>query len=288
MRVLLLLFSGALAFRPFPPARRRRCLVSRSSSNGGGDVGDWSSEVWGDEDEEKDASSKWSEFQPSEDNDGGKNQATGIELDELDDASSDAFLETIMSLQAQEVTEIEADQVASIKALEMLEAGVPERAVEAVTGKSVTREDEEELTVGGDSDVDVLGTIYDEDDEDYSLPSSAKVPLRPNGKPTRQRFVYVDEETCIGCTFCASFSPSTFYMEEAEGRARVFKQWGDTDDVVSSAIETCPVDCIHYVSWDDLQRLESEREEIVINRMARLVGGDSQRLQVKVSYETSL
>ena len=126
----------------------------------------------------------------------------------------------------------------------------------------------QELTIEGydQEDVDVFETMYEEDEEDFEALSFTKVPVRPNGKPVRKRFVYVDEETCIGCTFCASFSPSTFYMEEDEGRARVFKQWGDDDDVVASAIETCPVDCIHFVSWDDLQRLETEREGIVINR----------------------
>ena len=237
------------------------------SAGDGGDSEWQSGDVWSgggasDEDEEGGAA-KWSAFEPSENVP--VNQGDGVVVDPESD-NSEAFLETIKNLQALEVTEIEADQSASIKAMEMLEAGVPERAVEAVTGKSVSSSEEDGLVVDGDAGVvDVFGTIYSEDDEDYSLPSSAKVPLKPNGSPARRRFVYVDEETCIGCTFCASFSPSTFYMEEVEGRARVFKQWGDTDDVVSAAIETCPVDCIHYVSWDDLQRLEGEREVRVLD-----------------------
>ncbi len=38
---------------------------------------------------------------------------------------------------------------------------------------------------------------------------------------------------------------STFFMEPEHGRARVFQQWGDDEETVQIAIETCPVDCIH-------------------------------------------
>lgn len=41
------------------------------------------------------------------------------------------------------------------------------------------------------------------------------------------------------------------------------------------AVDTCPVDCIWYVSWDDLVILESERKYKVINNQARLVGGSN-------------
>ena len=37
---------------------------------------------------------------------------------------------------------------------------------------------------------------------------------------------------------------------------------------------TCPVDCIHYVDWPELVRLEKEREGIDINFKAKLVGND--------------
>jgi hypothetical protein len=35
------------------------------------------------------------------------------------------------------------------------------------------------------------------------------------------------------------------------------------------------VDCIWYVSWDDLVILEQERSYLVINNQARLVGGSN-------------
>ncbi|EGB07554.1 hypothetical protein AURANDRAFT_16950, partial [Aureococcus anophagefferens] len=73
------------------------------------------------------------------------------------------------------------------------------------------------------------------------------------------RMVFVDEATCIGCTMCASIAPLTFLMEDDFGRARTFNQEGDDDETVAEAISTCPVDCIHYVPWDELVSLERER-----------------------------
>ena len=60
-------------------------------------------------------------------------------------------------------------------------------------------------------------------------------------------------------------------MEQEHGRARVFQQWGDDQETIQIAIETCPVDCIHYVPYDELVRLEVERRGQNINNKARLV-----------------
>ena len=64
---------------------------------------------------------------------------------------------------------------------------------------------------------------------------------------------------------------STFFMDDEHGRARVFQQWGDDEDTIAVAIETCPVDCIHYVPYDELVSLEKQRRGQNINFKARLV-----------------
>jgi 4Fe-4S single cluster domain of Ferredoxin I len=64
---------------------------------------------------------------------------------------------------------------------------------------------------------------------------------------------------------------STFFMHSEHGRARVFQQWGDDDETIQIAIETCPVDCIHYVPYDELKELEIDRRNQNINFKARLV-----------------
>ncbi|NEO64734.1 MAG: ferredoxin [Moorea sp. SIO4G2] len=82
----------------------------------------------------------------------------------------------------------------------------------------------------------------------------------------RQKGVYVDEITCIGCKHCAHVARNTFYMEADHGRSRVFRQDGDPEEVIQEAIDTCPVDCIHWVDYTKLKNLEEERQYQVIPR----------------------
>ena len=79
------------------------------------------------------------------------------------------------------------------------------------------------------------------------------------GGAFRQKGVYVDEITCIGCKHCAHVARNTFYIEPDYGRSRVVRQDGDSEDLLQEAIDTCPVDCIHWVDYTELQRLEEER-----------------------------
>ncbi|GAC1457416.1 MAG: ferredoxin [Chamaesiphon sp.] len=80
----------------------------------------------------------------------------------------------------------------------------------------------------------------------------------------RQKGVYVDELTCIGCKHCAHVARSTFYIEPDYGRSRVVRQDGDREEVIQEAIDTCPVDCIHWLDYTELKKLEEERQYQVI------------------------
>ena len=105
------------------------------------------------------------------------------------------------------------------------------------------------------------------------------VELDDSGEPLQARFVYVDEYSCVGCTLCTGVATNTFMMEEEYGRARVFNQEGDDLEIVAEAIGTCPVDCIHFVSWEDLIAQEVARDSPnrgAMNFKARLVGGETQ------------
>jgi ferredoxin len=84
------------------------------------------------------------------------------------------------------------------------------------------------------------------------------------GGAERQQGVYVDEITCIGCKHCAHVARNTFYIEPDYGRSRVVRQDGDPEEVVQEAIDTCPVDCIHWVNYTELKQLEEERKYQVI------------------------
>lgn len=84
------------------------------------------------------------------------------------------------------------------------------------------------------------------------------------GGVLRQKGVYVDEITCIGCKHCAHLARNTFYIEPDYGRSRVIRQDGDPEDLIQEAIDTCPVDCIHWVDYTKLKHLEEERIDQVI------------------------
>ncbi|ARV61924.1 ferredoxin [Nostocales cyanobacterium HT-58-2] len=84
------------------------------------------------------------------------------------------------------------------------------------------------------------------------------------GGVLRQKGVYVDEITCIGCKHCAHVARNTFYIEPDYGRSRVIRQEGDPEEVIQEAIDTCPVDCIHWVDYTELKKLEEERKYQVI------------------------
>lgn len=84
------------------------------------------------------------------------------------------------------------------------------------------------------------------------------------GGVLRQKGVYVDEITCIGCKHCAHVARNTFYIEPDYGRSRVIRQDGDSEEVIQEAIDTCPVDCIHWLDYTELKRQEEERRYQVI------------------------
>merc|ERR1719162_1034946 len=85
------------------------------------------------------------------------------------------------------------------------------------------------------------------------------------------RFVHVDEQDCIGCTYCAGVARNTFFIEDDAGRARVFSQGTDDPEVVQEAIDCCPVNCISYVDLEDLTILESERDGLYDGEEAQFI-----------------
>jgi ferredoxin len=78
------------------------------------------------------------------------------------------------------------------------------------------------------------------------------------GGALRQKAVWVDEAVCIGCRYCTHVASNTFLVEDAWGRSRALRQDGDSTELIQEAIETCPVDCIHWVSYEELPALEEQ------------------------------
>ncbi|EOY02473.1 hypothetical protein SCA6_017745 [Theobroma cacao] len=79
--------------------------------------------------------------------------------------------------------------------------------------------------------------------------SSWKGPLRPQA-------LFVDGNACIGCRECVHHASNTFVMDEALGCARVRVQYGDDDQKIDVSVDSCPVNCIHWVDREELAVLE--------------------------------
>ena len=96
-------------------------------------------------------------------------------------------------------------------------------------------------------------------DPDAAPPPSGQEPLL--GGALRQKAVWVDEAVCIGCRYCSHVATHTFLVEPDWGRSRAIRQDGDSTERIQEAIDTCPVDCIHWVAYEDLPALEAQLEQ---------------------------
>ena len=81
------------------------------------------------------------------------------------------------------------------------------------------------------------------------------------GGELRQKAVWVDEAVCIGCRYCAHVATNTFVVEPTWGRSRAIRQDGDSTERIQEAIDTCPVDCIHWVGYEEMPALEARLQQ---------------------------
>lgn len=95
-----------------------------------------------------------------------------------------------------------------------------------------------------------------------AAPESEPTGLEPVlGGALRQQAVWVDEAVCIGCRYCAHVAGNTFVVEPDWGRSRALRQDGDSTERIQEAIDTCPVDCIHWVPYEQLPALRAQLDE---------------------------
>ena len=90
------------------------------------------------------------------------------------------------------------------------------------------------------------------------------------GGELREKAVWVDESACIGCQYCVHVATNTFFVDEDYGRARVIRQNGDNLETVQEAMDTCPVDCMHWVDFEDLDRLEASLNRDMFQSLGKL------------------
>ncbi len=90
------------------------------------------------------------------------------------------------------------------------------------------------------------------------------------GGQLRAKAVWVDESVCIGCRYCAHVATNTFVIEQYMGRSRAVRQDGDSDELIQEAIETCPVDCIHWVQFEELDDLQQQLQDLDLQPLGML------------------
>ena len=90
------------------------------------------------------------------------------------------------------------------------------------------------------------------------------------GGELREKAIWVDESNCIGCQYCVHVANNTFVVDEDLGRARVIRQNGDTLETVQEAMDTCPVDCMHWVEFEDLERLDASLNREMFQSLGKL------------------
>ena len=90
------------------------------------------------------------------------------------------------------------------------------------------------------------------------------------GGELTEKAVWVDESRCIGCRYCAHVATNTFIVDEDYGRSRAIRQDGDTLEKVQEAIDTCPVDCIHWVEFENLSELENSLDRDMFQSLGKL------------------
>ena len=224
--------------------------------------------------------SYWSEYESIDvsspkDDEGMSGNATSASPD---DDGAEAWLDVIQSITGEEIDFMSKEGERAVMARQMSDMGYSSESIESTLG--VATDDELEIDLDNklykvfkeETEKSGFGMYVPDDVDLTTVESHTQVDWDDElDEPVRSQMVYVDEHTCVGCTNCAMIAQSTFFMEAEHGRARVYQQWGDDDETIQVAIETCPVDCIHYVPYDELKSLEIQRRDQNINFKARLV-----------------
>ena len=89
------------------------------------------------------------------------------------------------------------------------------------------------------------------------------------GGQLAEKAIWVDEARCIGCRYCAHVATNTFIVDEEYGRSRAVRQDGDSLDILQEAIDTCPVDCIHWVEFQELEELENSLDRDMFQSLGK-------------------
>lgn len=180
---------------------------------------------WQDTLKKKEDGSFWSSFEVKSSNESDSNSTkldlTGSNQVLTEDIETEAWLDTLASISAEEVefNMKEADRANTARQME--EWGFDKDIIAAALDISTDTSREQDEVQGMNV---YREESYLEDVDLAAVESHTRVEIdEETGEPVRAQMVYVDEHTCIGCTNCAMIAQSTFYMNPEHGRARVFQ-----------------------------------------------------------------
>jgi len=60
-----------------------------------------------------------------------------------------------------------------------------------------------------------------------------------------EKTVLVDQNECISCGLCIENAPEIFHFDKS-GKSEVYAQTGASEEKIQTAIDACPVACIHW------------------------------------------
>jgi ferredoxin len=78
-----------------------------------------------------------------------------------------------------------------------------------------------------------------------SSSNSSDLPKREVGEMAK--IPIVDQDECTGCGLCEDTCSEVFQLND-DGVAEVHDPEGATEDKIQEAMDSCPVECIH---WED-------------------------------------
>lgn len=237
---VLLWVSTVVGFSPSRPTGRTAFFRRYAGKDWEGrNEGSGASPGWkadeGSPDWESEDGSLWSTFESAADEKSAGTAAPDVEDD------TESWLDRLQSLTAEEVEYNAKEADRADKARQMEEWGFNSETIANTLDVATDTKLEDADDVEGmklyreESYIDTVDLETVESHTTVDLDEETK-------EPVRSQMVYVDEHSCIGCTNCAMIAQSTFFMHSEHGRARVFQQWGDDEETIQIAIETCPVD----------------------------------------------
>jgi ferredoxin len=72
-----------------------------------------------------------------------------------------------------------------------------------------------------------------------------EIESNPREEQAMVKTVWVDQGECISCGLCIESAPEVFRFADS-GKSEAFNQLGASQERIQTAVDGCPVSCIHW------------------------------------------